>query len=329
MINTFSIKVIFHKPIGHPCKEVVTLKKTDCVIIGGGIAGLQAAIQLGRYLHQVVVIDSNQGRSTLCKCYHNVLGWPDGVSGEKLRQLGREHAEQYGVTFIEDKVTTLVKEHDTFYVKTENQLEMTARTCFLATGLVDHLPKLENLTSCLGLSIYVCPDCDGYEVSGKKTVVIGSGNTGAEMALTLTYWTTDIIYINHDGLLVDTQTVESLHTYNIQMINEPIEKIRLDKDQLLNGIMLKNGEVIEAERGFTAFSGNKINCELAEQLGVTLTENKHVLVNPRTKETSVSGVWAGGDLAAHSEQVTIAMGDGSQAAIWIHKKLLANNLEDS
>ena len=88
---------------------MVLLTTADCIIIGGGIAGLQAAIQLGRYQHQVVVIDSNQGRSTLCKCYHNILGWPDGVSGEEIRRLGRQHAEKYGVIFKNDKVTIITK----------------------------------------------------------------------------------------------------------------------------------------------------------------------------------------------------------------------------
>jgi thioredoxin reductase len=269
-----------------------------------------------------MVIDSNQGRSTLCKCYHNILGWPNGVSGEKIRQLGRQHAQKYGVTFIIDKVIILKKDRDCFYLRTEQNSEFEAKTIFLATGLVDHLPKLENLTDCLGTYIYVCPDCDGYEVSGKKTVVLGSGNTGASMASTLAYWSDDIIFVNHDGSPVDSTKLESLQKHQIQIINESIEKILMDESENFTGVLLKNGKVIEAERGFTAFSGNKLNYELAEQVGVKLTENNHVLVNPRTKETNVIGVWAGGDLAAHSEQVTIAMGDGSQAAIWIHKRLM-------
>jgi thioredoxin reductase (NADPH) len=300
---------------------VVLLTRVDCVIIGGGIAGLQAAIQLGRYQHQVVVIDSNQGRSTLCKCYHNILGWPDGVSGEELRRLGRQHAEKYDVLFKQDKVVSLQKKGDTFYVRTKQQLEMEAKTIFLATGLVDHLPKLENLTSCLGTYIYVCPDCDGYEVLGKKTIVLGSGNTGADMAVTLTYWTDDLIFVNHDQSIVDNTRLARLHTHNIKMINEPIAKILLNEKDTFAGVLLENGNAIHAERGFTGFSGNKMNVELAEQIGVALSETKHVFIHPRTKETNVPGVWAGGDVAAHSEQVTIAMGDGSQAAIWIHKRL--------
>ena len=294
----------------------------DCVIIGGGIAGLQAAIQLGRYKHDVLVIDSNQGRSTICRCYHNILGWPDGVSGQEIRKLGKLHAEKYGVHFLHDVVTTLKKENNHFYLETEQHATFEAKTIFLATGLVDHLPKLENLATCLGTDIYVCPDCDGYEVSGKKAVVLGAGNTGANMAVTLAYWSNDIIYINHNQSAVDVTKLDELEKHRIKIVYEQIEKIILDEKQHFAGVLLKNGEVVEAERGFIGFGGNKINYELAEAVGVELTENKHVLVNPRTKETNIKGVWAGGDLAAHSEQVTIAMGDGSQAAIWIHKRLL-------
>jgi len=295
----------------------------DCVIIGGGIAGLQAAIQLGRYKHDVLVIDSNQGRSTICRCYHNILGWPDGVSGQEIRKLGKLHAEKYGVHFLHDVVTTLKKESNHFYLETEQHAKFEAKTIFLATGLVDNLPKLENLVTCLGTDIYVCPDCDGYEVSGKKTVVLGAGNTGADMAITLAYWSNDIIYINHNqSAAVDVTKLDELEKHRIKIVPEQIEKIILDEKQHFAGVLLKNGEVVEAERGFIGFGGNKINYELAEAVGVELTENKHVLLNPRTKETNIKGVWAGGDLAAHSEQVTIAMGDGSQAAIWIHKRLL-------
>ncbi|MEH6948430.1 NAD(P)/FAD-dependent oxidoreductase [Bacillus sp. JJ634] len=298
------------------------MEQVDCVIIGGGIAGLQAAIQLGRYKHDVLVIDSNQGRSTICRCYHNILGWPDGVSGQEIRKLGKLHAEKYGVHFLHDVVTLLKKESNYFYLETEQHATFEAKTIFLATGLVDHLPKLENLVTCLGTDIYVCPDCDGYEVSGKKTVVLGAGNTGADMAVTLAYWSNDIIYINHNQSVVDVTQLDELKKHRIKIVYEQIEKIILDEKQHFAGVLLKNGEVVEAERGFIGFGGNKINYELAEAVGVELTENKHVLVNPRTKETNIKGVWAGGDLAAHSEQVTIAMGDGSQAAIWIHKRLL-------
>jgi thioredoxin reductase (NADPH) len=298
------------------------VNQADCIIIGGGIAGLQAAIQLGRYNHHIVVIDSAKGRSTICRCYHNILGWPDGVSGEELRRLGKQHAEKYGVQFVTDKVLTLQKQDGFYSMKTEKHNEYEAKTVFLATGLVDHLPDIENLSPCLGISIYVCPDCDGYETTGKKTVVLGSGNSGANMAITLTYWTDDIVFVNHDQSTIDAETAEALEKHHIPVIHEAITKVLLDEDGNLTGFLLSSGKIIEAERGFTGFSGNRMNSELAEQAGVKLNDNKHVMVNPRTKETNVEGIWAGGDLIAHSEQVTISMGDGSQAAIWIHKRLM-------
>lgn len=303
------------------------MKTLDCIIVGGGIAGLQAAIQLGRYKHSIMVIDSNQGRSTICKGYHNILGWPDGVSGDELRKLGKAHAEKYGVEFLNDVVISLQKEKNTFLIKTSSNQAFQANTIFLATGLVDYLPKLENMLPCLGKSIYVCPDCDGYEVSDKKTIVLGGGNTGASMAATLTYWTNDVTFINHTKEQPNSEKVKKLGELKIEIINESAARVLLDAQSNFAGVELESGKIIPAEKGFTGFSGNKINAELAEQVGVELNDSRHIVVNPRTKETSVDGIWAGGDLTAHSEQVTISMGDGSQAAIWIHKRLMKQKRE--
>ncbi len=303
-------------------RVVKDMETVDCIIIGGGIAGLQAAIQLGRYNHSVLVIDSNQGRSTITRGYHNILGWPDGISGPELRNLGKQHAEKYGVSFIDDKVTSLEKSDNTFTVRTLLKQIYLTNTVFLATGLTDYLPDLPNLQQCLGTSIFICPDCDGYEITGKKTIVFGSGNTVANMAMTLTYWSKELTVINHDNKEISEENLLKLKSLGIQIIEEPISEIVVDAKKQLIGLLLENGELIKAERGFTGFSGNQLNNHLAKQVGVQLNESKHVVVNPRTKETNIIGIWAGGDLIAHSEQVTISMGDGSQAAIWMHKRLL-------
>lgn len=294
----------------------------ESIIIGGGIAGLQAAIQLGRYKHGVLVIDSNYGRSTLCKNYHNILGWPDGVSGETLRELGRQHAKKYGVHFSKDKVIQCTKQGDSIKVETETGKTYEAKTMLLATGVMDRLPDIPNIKSCLGLTVYVCPDCDGYEVSNKSVLVLGAGKAGANMALTLTYWTKDIVYINHEESDIEDSLKGKLTESNIVYKHEIISEVITENDSTFKGVKLKNGETLYADRGFIAFGGNKVHSELAAQIGVKLMENRHVEVNPRTKETSVSNVWAAGDIVAHSEQSTIAMGEGAQAAIWMHKRIL-------
>lgn len=293
----------------------------DCIIVGGGIAGLQAAIQLGRYKHKVLVIDSNHGRSTLCKSYHNILGWPNGISGQELRGIGKSQAEKLGVEFKSEKVDSVEKVDKGFRLTVNTGSQYVSKRLLLATGVMDRIPAFPELLPCLGISVYVCPDCDGYEVKNKTTIVIGAGNVGAQMALTLSYWTQDLIYINHELTEISEHLLNELKVHRIRYVEETIQKV-MAENSYLQGFILKSGKKIMGERGFIAFGGNEVKSNLAKQLGVELLENQHIVVNPRTKMTNIPNVWAAGDLAAHSEQVTIAMGDGSAAAIWIHKSLM-------
>ncbi|WP_141430883.1 NAD(P)/FAD-dependent oxidoreductase [Bacillus sp. 03113] len=292
----------------------------DCIIIGGGIAGLQAAIQLGRYKHRVIVVDSNNGRSNLCRSYHNVLGYPDGISGQILRNIGTGQAKSLGVEFLYDKAVK-AKRNDNFEITTESGDVVLGKRVLIATGIMDRIPRIPYLLPCLGISIYVCPDCDGYEVKDMPTIVIGSGDVGANMALTLTYWTNELIFINHAETKVSEDLLIKLKDKHIQYIECAVKEVVADRSKL-KALVLSNGQKIAGEHAFIAFGGNEVRSELAKQLGVELLENKHIVINPRTKMTNIPYVWAAGDVAAHSEQVTIAMGEGSQAAIWIHKSLL-------
>lgn len=293
----------------------------DCLIVGGGIAGLQAAIQLGRYKHKVLVLDSNDGRSVICKNYHNILGYPDGVSGPELRKLGKKHAESLGVEFVHEKVEQAEKADGGFVVSGESGDKYSGKRILLATGVMDRMPPFPELMPCLGISVYVCPDCDGYEVKDKRTIVLGSGNAGANMALTLSYWTNDLVFINHEKKVPDQEFLGKMREKNIEYLEETIDRV-LAEDDKFYGVRLESGKEIAGDRGFIAFGGNEIKSGLAKQLGAERLENKHILTDPRSKMTSVQNVWAAGDVAAHSEQVTIAMGEGAQAAIWIHKSLL-------
>ncbi|MEH7388443.1 NAD(P)/FAD-dependent oxidoreductase [Bacillus sp. JJ1521] len=295
----------------------------DVIIIGGGIAGLQAAIQLGRYKHNIAVIDSNDGRSTICRNYHNILGWPDGVSGETLRNLGKIHAERYGATFIQNEVIKIEKNDDTFQIKCRGGDTFAAKRLLLATGIKENIPSIKNIYKCLGISVYVCPDCDGYEVIDKHVIVIGSGNPGASMAITLAYFTRDITFINHDWSKLDNEAMTMLEQKGITYHQDEVDEILLDESTSdFTGVKLKSGNIIQGHRGFLGFAGNVVRSELAKQLAIERLENKHIIVDPRTKMTNIQHVWAAGDIAVHSEQTTIAMGDGMQAAIWIHKSLL-------
>ncbi|WP_410769085.1 NAD(P)/FAD-dependent oxidoreductase [Fontibacillus sp. BL9] len=297
----------------------------DCIIVGGGIAGLQAAIQLGRYdCHKVLVIDAGSGRSAVCRNYRNVLGFPDGISGPDLRERGRRQAESLGIIFQQDKIMTAERtsEDGNFKLTGKDGIEYYARIMLLATGVTDRIPELPGLQALLGSTVYICPDCDGHEIQGKRTVLMGAGDTGAEMAMILIDRTKDLIYVNHESASMSAENREKLKSSGVRYESGAIAEVRGD-DQTgtIEGIVMADGRIFEAERGFVAFGGNRVHSDLARQLGVRLSHNKHIETDPRSKESNVKGLFAAGDIGIHAEQVTVAMGEGSLAAIWIHKAL--------
>ena len=294
----------------------------ECIVIGGGIAGIQAAIQMGRSQINCLVLDSKEaGRSNLCKDYRNIIGWPEGVSGEELRQKGKQQASETGVQFVTAHVKEITKNNETFFVKIENETHQT-KTLLLATGVTDRIPDIPNLRECLGSTIYICTDCDGYEAINKKIIVMGAGDAGASLALSLLHWTDDITYINHEKIQVSDDILSKLNEHQIQYVEEEIDSVTKESEDFFTGVHLKNGEVLKADRAFIGFGGNQVHTELAKQIGIHIENNRHIKVDARTKETNVKNVWAAGDIVSHSEQATIAMGEATQAAIWINKRIM-------
>lgn len=301
----------------------------DTIIVGGGIGGLQTAIQLARSLRRVAVVDVPGGRSTVAKAYRNLLGFQDGISGEALRKLGKEQAAKYGVIFIEDEVTQLEGQAEhRFFVHTKNgRTPLQGRTLVLATGIRDPFPIIPGIQACLGTSIFLCPDCDGYETVDQHTAVIGALPQAVEMADELSFYTPHIFIINHAASPVDpeirTEMVSKGYTFLDGTVGECIHL-----EGRLRGLILTSGDRLDATRAFLAFPGAKVQTGLLEPFSVRLNEKGHVLTNPRTKETDYPNLWAVGDIVEHSQQVASAMGDGAQAAIWIQKRLREQDLSE-
>lgn len=299
----------------------------ECIVVGGGIAGLQAAIQLGRYQHDILVIDKNGGRSTLCRNYHNLLGWPDGVSGLELRRLGRRQALHYGVKFRSDIAVGASRlGFARFSLETASGDRLFAQTLLFATGISDAIPAIPGLAPALGETVFICPDCDGYEAIDRKTAVLGSGDAGAGMALELLYFTKDLVYVNHHCATVRESLQKALANASIPRIDGDILQVEAGVSGPVN-VTLEDGRSVEVDRCFLAFGGNQVESELATTLGAQTATKHHLAVHPRTKQTTVPNVFAAGDIVAHSEQVSIAMGDGAGAAIFIHKALLGEHVD--
>ncbi len=298
----------------------------DTLVIGGGIAGLQTAIQLGRSLRKVVVVDRDGGRSSICRKYRNILGYPEGISGETLLARGIEQARAAGVEFLSGTVASVKQRRDNLFeagIRPKEQV-LVAKTIVLAAGVDTPFPQIPGLGPCLGESIFICPDCDGFEVRGRHTAVIGSGPNAAEMALALHYFTDRLTVINHTGEAVDSHLLRELSAQQVAYREQMVALIEAEAGRM-TAIQLASGERLAISRAFLAFPGAIVNTELLQPFHVQRLDNGHVIVDPRTKETSFRNIWAVGDVAAHSQQVTIAMGDGAQAAIWIHKRLFELN----
>jgi thioredoxin reductase len=297
------------------------MREYDCIIVGGGLAGLQAAIQMGRYAcHRVLVVDAGEGRSTLCRTYHNILGFPDGVSGEELRSKGRMQAERTGVSFEKDRIIKAGRRGEQIQLFGSSGSEYMAKTVLLATGLTDRIPAIPGLRPTLGRTVYVCPDCDGYEIQDQRTILLGAGEAGANMAMILIQRTNELLYINHEQSPISAELHRSMKEAGVRYLEAAVQEVQQMEDGHITGVLTEDGQIYESERGFVAFGGNRVHYELAEQLGAVIADNKHVEANPRSM-LAAPNVWIAGDLGLHAEQATVAMGEGSIAAIWIHKAL--------
>lgn len=294
----------------------------DTVIVGGGIAGLQTAIQLARCLRRVVVIDMPGGRSAVAKTYRNILGFSDGVSGDFLRQVGKQQAQKYGAAFIEDEVTKLAQDSNgSFLIGTKSgHYPYKAKTLVIATGIRDPFPTIPGFADCVGRSIFLCPDCDGYETVGEETAIIGAGPQAVSMTEELLHYTNKLTVINHAKAAVEAEVLAGLKERGIGYREEEVHSLHHLAGQLQE-IWLASGERLAASRAFLAFPGAHALTGLLDDFAVHIHEKGHIRTNPRTKETDHENLWAVGDINEHSQQVSIAMGDGTQAAIWIQKRL--------
>src|ERR1700712_4968221 len=170
----------------------------DCLIVGGGPAGLTAAIYLARYRRNVVVFDSGESRAALIPKSHNYPGFTDGISGPKLLSLLMGQAEAYGVNIVRSRVTSLIRRENDF-IGVHDGGEVTARFVLLATGIVDVSPNVEDLDRAISEgSIRYCPVCDAFEATDKRIAVLGDGDDASAKATFLLTYSRDVSLLWQD-----------------------------------------------------------------------------------------------------------------------------------
>lgn len=291
----------------------------DCIIVGGGPAGLTCGIFLGRYRRRVLICDSGKPRNYASHGVHGFLGQHGILPGELLSR-GREEAKSSGVDFCECVVTSIERAGDEYQVTTTSGT-MRARRIVLAYGVRDLLPDIPELASFYGRSVFHCPDCDGFEVSDQRVGVLGWGKKVAGLALKLLQWTEQITIFTHgEPRDLDAELTSKLLAERIGVNEEKVIALE-GTDGKLRAAVLSTGERVPLDAMFFTI-GVERSCRLAEDLGCEVYADAPNIVVDEYRETMVKGVYAIGDLAPGSQLAITSAADGAIAAIAINKSLL-------
>src|SRR5437868_8972591 len=222
----------------------------DVAIVGGGPAGLTAAMWLARYLRSVVLVDSGDPRNWQTRGVNGYLGLPD-VTPAALRGSGRDEARRWGAELIDGCVVTITKNGDErFHLALESGATLQARRVLLAFGVRDIWPDIPGLERIYGATAYHCPDCDGHQTRGKKTVVVGVGRKAVGLALALATWTRDLVICTngHDPDLTEPLLAQ-LDTIEIPVLVSRVRRA-VHTDRTLTALELEDGVLLDCERLF-------------------------------------------------------------------------------
>jgi thioredoxin reductase (NADPH) len=292
----------------------------DCLVIGGGPAGLTAAIYLSRFHLSLKVVDAGKSRASLIPCTRNHAGFPDGISGAELIELMKAQAQKYGAAIENGRVTRLDRVDDGFCAEWGSG-PITARTVLLATGVSNRRPPMDEELHDRALAdglIRYCPICDAFEVTDKKVGVIGSGNHGVEEAIFLRGYTPDVVLIAPDSAhSVSAKDQERLDRYGIKTVDGPCHAVAIDGKCI----------TVDTAEGHYSFDsvypalGSDTHVELAEQVGAEITPKTRCITVDSHQRTSVPGLYAAGDVVIGLDQISHAMGEGGVAATTIRNDL--------
>jgi thioredoxin reductase len=294
----------------------------DTIIVGGGPAGLAAALWLGRYRRSVLVLDSGEPRNEPAWAVHGYPGVPDPTPDELRRRLVQQ-ALGAGAAVEAGEVVAIDGTRDDFTVRLRSGAALRARRVVLAYGLRDYLPAIEGLDALYGTSVFHCADCDGPAVADTRIGVIGWDRYAANLALYLRHWSDDITLLgNGRELELDANARRTLSSSDIAIREEQLVRV-VGHGGNLTQAEFDDGATLRLDALFFHL-GSEPRCELAPALGCELDEDGYVVVD-RGQETSCAGVHAAGDLTGQPHLASIAAAEGVRAALAIHRSLLPDD----
>ncbi|QJW83998.1 NAD(P)/FAD-dependent oxidoreductase [Ramlibacter terrae] len=292
----------------------------DCLVIGGGAAGLTAAVYFGRYRRRVLVLDDDESRLKWIPRTRNVLGFPDGIEGPDLLERMREHARRYAVPTERVHVEALRKEADGSFVAEAGGRRWRARFALLATGARDVVPDVEGFDGGLRAGqVRFCPVCDGFETQGKKVAVLGQGAHGLRESLFISNFGNEVTLAG-DGFAGGRRAagLAQLREAGVRIAESAPRQIACGADCGVR-VTLQNGQVLEFDTLYPAL-GLAHKHDLATALGARAQPDGQLEVDAH-QQTSVEGLYAAGDVAVDLNQIAVAAGHAAIAATAIHNRL--------
>jgi thioredoxin reductase len=294
----------------------------DCIIVGGGPAGLSAALMLGRCRRRVLLCDLGGQRNIRAREIH---GYPtrDGIAPAEYLRIARAELGRYGtIECVELEVMDACREGDGFHVLGADGSRFEARKLLLATGVEDIRPDIDGLEALYGTSVHHCPYCDAWEWRDRPLAVYGCDDQGPGLALSLTAWSADVLLCT-DGPPVSGHAADRLRAAGLAVREEPI--VRLEGAQgMLRRIIFAEGAAVSRSALFLS-CGQRQRSPLPERLGCRFT-GKGTVDTGKCEATDVAGLYVAGDASKEAQLVVVAAAEGAEAGMAIHKALLEEDL---
>lgn len=289
----------------------------DVIIIGGSYAGMAAALQLARARRRVTIVDAGRRRNRTANHSHGFLS-RDGAGAAEIALEARRQLEAYQtISILTGNATAVSGERDRFVVECADGAHHTGRRVILATGVRDHLPAIDGMVERWGRSIFHCPYCHGYELNRGRIGVIGSGAMSTHQAELLTEWGA-VTFLPNDALTLDAETCDRLVQRGVNIETAGISRIAGQAD-----VELRDGRKLSFSGLFVAPRVEPAS-DLPVALGCALQETPMgtQIKTDASKETSIPGVFACGDVALAPHSVSLAVADGAMAGAQVHRSLV-------
>jgi thioredoxin reductase len=284
----------------------------DCVIIGGGPSGLNAALVLGRAKKNVLLFDEDKPRNAVTYESHGFIT-RDRIKPSEFKQIAKEELKRYpNITIHHERVIDISKERHFITIHTNNGQLYRSRKVILSTGLTDVLPDIEGIHNYYGKSLFSCPFCDGWELKDLPLVVISEDERAFHMTKMISNWSSNLVVCTNGKSLFSIEQKELITNKNITIMEEEIETF-LGQDGLLQKVRFKNGKEITRQGGFVT-TGLRQASTLPEKLGCAMNKMGGIEVDSFGR-TNIEGVYACGDNTMQvPAQLIIAAADGSKTA---------------